>query len=62
MKWETRNVDGTKSLDCKIKRLVNYVNNHVAHMDTEESKRWAQKTIENGVRNLAENVFAQRID
>ena len=66
MKFEVLTVDGKKSLDRKIARLLGYVNNHVEHISSDNecydsSLKWAQKTIEDGIVNIAKNCFANRV-
>lgn len=71
MKFQTMHADGKKSTDAKIRKLVKYVNDTIAEpnlwrrdgvTDEDACAEWAQKTIEQGVRNIASGVFADRID
>ena len=65
MKFQIRNADGTKSIDAKVRRLLKYVNGSLSKMDktwTEsEQAHWACKVIEQGVKNIANQVFAQKV-
>ncbi|MFH1616933.1 MAG: hypothetical protein ABIG61_17845 [Planctomycetota bacterium] len=54
--------DGKKSIDRKVAKLVKYVNHHVKHMSDEEATAWAQRTIEQGIKNIASYTVAVRID
>lgn len=66
MKFVVKNADGTKSIDCKINRLLKYVNGSLATMgnnwNEEEKTKWARDVIELGVKNIAGQVFAARIE
>ena len=62
MRFTYETADGKKSVDRKIAKLVKYVNDHVRHMDTDEAALWAQKTIEQGVKNIARDVVAVRAE
>ena len=53
-------------IQSRITRLLRYVNNHVEHIEPgnpieKETAKWAQKTIEQGIVNIAQNCFADRI-
>ena len=73
MIFRTINPDGSKSIDHKVKKLVAYVNSRINQQlnqtdlfrgDWTEEKRidWARETIETGVKNIAADVFADRIE
>ena len=67
MRFEMMMTDGRKSLDGRIRRLVAYVNTHVVHIHAgnpgeQAALDWARKTIEQGIRNLAQSAFANRTE
>ncbi len=67
MKFTATHADGCKSLDRKIAKLVTYVNERVSrvpndYLAEEEAITWARQTIERGIRNLADNMFADRVE
>jgi len=71
MKFGYETVEGRKSLDRRIAKLVAYVNEQVEKQTIHRSLAdptdqnvadWAIQTIEQGIKNIAESTIAYRID
>ena len=75
MEFAFETSDGRKSLDRKIKKLIEYVNTRAdSWIEIEKHKytnqgdlersvaQWAKETIENGIKNLASNCSVYRLN
>uniref|UniRef100_A0A6M3LAK9 Uncharacterized protein n=1 Tax=viral metagenome TaxID=1070528 RepID=A0A6M3LAK9_9ZZZZ len=73
MKFRAIFPDKSVSIDSKIKRLVKYVNDGLdpKYFDglgtgywknEQEAIDWARKIIEDGIKNIAFKVFADRVE
>ena len=73
MKFRAIFPDKSVSIDSKIKRLVKYVNDGLDSLyfngigpsyweNEQEAINWARKTIEDGIKTLASQVFADRVE
>ena len=70
MKFRIENPTGRVSIDRQVKRLLDHVNRRLTETkvgprgwtDDEQAVRWARDTIEQGIKNIAGQFEAQRIE
>jgi len=57
-------MEGYRSLDRRIAKLVAYVNEHINNpkWDKTEAIAWGKKTVEQGIKNIANNTFAYLVE